>query len=77
MKKPDDLRERVEALSDEFGSTFTLFPDGTLANLFHENERATVASLVEKHLGAKTVVLIRQEEVGPQGYALWRIRWEI
>jgi len=65
---------KLEALSDEFQSTFTRYPDGTLANLFHEDERPRVEELVKKHLGAREVEFVKTGRMGDGPYDIWLVR---
>jgi hypothetical protein len=69
-------REQVEALSDEFQSTFTLFEDGALANMFHSDEIPTVEALIIKHTGAKRVWFHKSGKMGTKPYDIWVIRVE-
>lgn len=66
---------RVEAISDEFESTFVSPSDGVLMNMFHENERPAVEALVKKHFGALRVSFTKMPEFNDDAYAGWIIRW--
>lgn len=73
-EKKNTMSDGIEALSDEFQSTFTRLSDGTLANMFHENERPTVEALVKKHLGVKSVTFTKHPNFLDDAYAMWIIR---
>lgn len=48
-----EFERKVEALSDEFQSTFTILRGGQIANLWDVSECQTVLGLISKHLGWK------------------------
>lgn len=75
MNQPS-VEAKIEALSDAFESTFTRYPDGTLANLFHEREKPLVETLVKKFLGATEVTFQKAPGFEKDSYALWLVRFK-
>jgi hypothetical protein len=62
--------DRVEAISDEFQSTFSVCPEG-LANCLFESDLPAVETLVRKHFGAATVTFKRVQSLGANGYGIY------
>lgn len=67
--------DKLEALSDEFQSTFTRYRPGVLGNMFHEKEIPTVEALVKKHLGATKVMFEKNPAFRDEPYAMWIIKY--
>jgi hypothetical protein len=70
------MTDAINALSDEFQSTFSEVRPGVLANMFHEDERSVVEALIKKHLGATKVSFIKMNEFGDDKYAGWLVRYK-
>lgn len=66
--------QRLEALSDDFGSTFTSSGLGILINMFDEAERPFVEALIKKHMGA-TVVRCERTYQFDGSYDMWVINY--
>lgn len=74
--KPEKLQDAIEALSDDFSSTFTVVEKSqkhvVLANLFAPNEIGEVRNLVKKHFPYATATFKKQQDIAPD-YFMWSI----
>ena len=73
-----NLKEHIDAISDEFQSTFSLINDSTLANLLYEKELGTVEELIKKHIGDSKISFHRTFQLSQEedGYDIWLIKIE-
>jgi len=67
------FQEKVEALSDEFQSTFTILDDGSLSNLFDVREVPEVKALVQRHIRWENPFFIKTSELSGT-YDVWVIQ---
>lgn len=68
-----ELQDKIEALSDEFQSTFTLVDDGSLMNCAFEEEIPRVEALIRKHLECIHVETFPGQRLA-EGYRLYRFK---
>lgn len=52
-------KENLEAISNEFQSTFTLVDQNTMLNLLFENEQDEVRNIIKKQIDNAQVTLVR------------------
>lgn len=46
------LIEKLDLISNDFGSTFSLYGDSALANILNEEDIPVVEGIIKKHLGS-------------------------
>lgn len=74
-EKSTQLQNKIESLSDDFCSTFTVVqehPFVVLVNLFGSKEMPVVKNLISKHFPDKKAYFRLEEEVAAD-YYLWSI----
>ena len=69
-------KEYLEAISNDFQSTFTLVDQNTMTNLLFENEQEDVKNIIKKHIVNSQVVFERtfQLSKNPNEKDVWIIR---
>lgn len=67
--------DAVNAISDDFGSTFTVVNESTLANFLCESDLTEVEGILKKHLGSVTVDFKRTQQMpeNEEGGDIWII----
>lgn len=66
----------LNAISDDFKSTFSLVDGNTITNLLFESETLEVESIIKRHLKGVQIEFVRtfQMSKSPYGKDIWIIR---
>lgn len=66
-------QDQVDKISDAFQSTFLIYQENMLCNLFFEHEKQTVNDLIKKYVpDVKNILFYKGEEISKKYYS-WTI----